>query len=148
MIGDNEQESVELFGRDMVNASDENLKFLKELCDGRNTVSKDEFGMWLLHLMGRVDSSDITVVRHVFGNEYSLIFPYSSFLVIFMFLYYDYSSTSLSLSIFSLHLCELNTFFYSFVKKSFADKFAASSGVDKNGKIKIKDVEVVTGSSL
>jgi hypothetical protein len=67
MIGDNEAETVELFGRAMVSASDVNLAFLRELCDGKDTMSRDEFSIWLLHLLGRIDSSDIKVVRHVYG---------------------------------------------------------------------------------
>jgi hypothetical protein len=68
MVGHSDSEHLQLFGKNLVNASDENINYLKSLCQKNGQVTRDEFSLWLLHLLGRIDSTDIMVVRDVYDK--------------------------------------------------------------------------------
>ena len=58
-----------IFGNAMTSASEDNLAFLKQLMTSQQgEVSRDEFSLWLLYLLGRIDSTDIKVARDVFDK--------------------------------------------------------------------------------
>jgi hypothetical protein len=74
-------EVAAVFGKALSAASDDNLAYLQHLCassgEGQVTkgqvtkgqVTKDEFALWLLYLLGRIDATDIQVVRETFGTK-------------------------------------------------------------------------------
>jgi hypothetical protein len=69
-------EVAAVFGPALSAASDDNLAYLQHLCassgEGQVTkgqVTKDEFALWLLYLLGRIDATDIQVVRETFGTK-------------------------------------------------------------------------------
>mmetsp|Transcript_23763 Transcript_23763/g.30948 ORF Transcript_23763/g.30948 Transcript_23763/m.30948 type:complete len:393 (+) Transcript_23763:24-1202(+) len=61
-------ENAQIFGKAMVDGSEDNLEYLKQICEGRSEVTRDEFSIWLLHLLGRIDTTDLIVVRDVFDK--------------------------------------------------------------------------------
>jgi len=61
-------EVVAMFGPAMSAASDGNLAYLQHLAASSASVTRDEFALWLLFLLGRIDATDIKVVRETFGK--------------------------------------------------------------------------------
>lgn len=64
-------EVVAMFGPAMSAASDGNLAYLQHLAasSASGEVTRDEFALWLLFLLGRIDATDIKVVRETFGKR-------------------------------------------------------------------------------
>jgi hypothetical protein len=53
-------------------ASDDNLAYLRHLTLNKTgEVTRDEFSIWLLYLLGRIDATDVEVVRETFGKRYT-----------------------------------------------------------------------------
>jgi hypothetical protein len=68
----NKDEVTEIFGAVMSAASDDNLAYLRHLTLNKTgEVTRDEFSIWLLYLLGRIDATDVEVVRETFGKRYT-----------------------------------------------------------------------------
>ena len=70
---DNEDEVTELSGAATSAASDDNLAYLRHLAsDKTGEVTRDEFSIWLLYLLGRIDAADVEIVRETFGEDHMI----------------------------------------------------------------------------